>query len=86
MSEVTIYTIDTCPYCRAAKTFLNRKGVDFTEIDVTTDIKTKRKVMDELGWRTVPMIIVNGKFIGGYDDMKALDRENKLDRLLSKEN
>ncbi len=82
MSKVMIYTTIYCPYCNAAKAFLNSKGVNYKEIDVTEDLNAKRRVTDELGWSTVPIILINDRVIGGYDDLRALDRENKLDELL----
>lgn len=82
MSKVMIYTTTYCSYCNAAKAFLNSKGVSYKEIDVTEDLNAKRRVTDELGWSTVPIILINDRVIGGYDDLRALDRENKLDELL----
>ncbi len=82
MSKVTIYTTDYCPYCHAAKAFLKDKGIKYEEIDITTDQRTKRRVMEELGWKTVPIILINGNLIGGYEDLRALDREKKLDEML----
>lgn len=82
MSKVTIYTTDYCPYCHAAKAFLKDKGIKYEEIDVTTDQRTKRRVMEELDWKTVPIILINGNLIGGYEDLRALDREKKLDKML----
>ena len=83
MTKVMIYTTTYCPYCYAAKALLNSKGVKYKEIDVTKDPKMKRKVMEELGWKTVPIILINDRVIGGYDDLRALDRENKLDEMLN---
>lgn len=82
MNKVMIYTTTYCPYCHAAKAFLNSKGVKYKEIDVTKDPNMKRKVMEELGWKTVPIILINDRVIGGYDDLRALDREKKLDEML----
>ena len=82
MSKVVIYTTTFCPYCRVAKRLLEDKGVEYEEINLTEDPEGKRKVMDELGWRTVPIILINGQLIGGYDEMSALEREGKLDEML----
>jgi len=82
LSKVTVYTTTYCPYCHATKAFLNSKGVKYEEIDITRDQNMKRKVMEELGWKTVPIILINDKLIGGYDDLRALDREKKLDEML----
>jgi glutaredoxin 3 len=82
LSNVVIYTTTYCPYCRAAKAFLDGKGVKYKEIDVTKDPAKKRGVMEEIGWKTVPIILINEKLIGGYDQLRGLEREGKLDEVL----
>ncbi|MCI0453697.1 MAG: glutaredoxin 3 [Candidatus Dadabacteria bacterium] len=82
MSNVVIYTTAYCPYCRAAKRLLDSKGVKYKEVDITEDLEVKSKVMDELGWKTVPIILINEKLIGGYDQLRELEREGKLDEML----
>ncbi len=82
MSRVVIYTTTYCPYCRAAKALLDSKGVEYEEIDLTKDPTAKRRIMEEMGWRTVPIILINGNLIGGYDQLQGLEREGKLDEIL----
>ncbi|MGE5443020.1 MAG: glutaredoxin domain-containing protein [Ignavibacteriales bacterium] len=82
MSNVVIYTTTYCTYCRAAKTLLDSKGVEYEEIDLTKDPTAKRRVMEEMGWRTVPIILINKKLIGGYNELRGLEREGKLDEIL----
>lgn len=77
-----IYTTTYCTYCRAAKTLLDSKGVEYEEIDLTKDPTAKRRVMEEMGWRTVPIILINKKLIGGYNELRGLEREGKLDEIL----
>ena len=82
--DVTIYTQEFCGYCARAKALLKRKGVAFTEIDVTYDPE-QRKVMKERsnGGRTVPQIFIGTTHVGGSDDLHALDAAGKLDGLLA---
>ncbi len=83
MAEVIIYSTRFCPYCHAAKRLLREKGVTFTEIDVTLDPETRRKMTELAGGRhTVPQIFIDGRHIGGYDDLSALDAAGGLDPLL----
>ena len=80
---MVIYTTRYCPYCKGAKALLRSKNVEFEEIDVT-DHPAKRAEMERLSQRwTVPQIFINGRPIGGYDDMNRLDLNGMLDPLLA---
>lgn len=83
MSKVEVYTTTYCPYCRAAEALLDKKKVDYTKIDVTSDPELKRRIMEEFSWRTVPIIIIDDKVIGGFDELAALEKARKLDRILN---
>jgi glutaredoxin 3 len=82
MAKVVIYSKDPCPYCVRAKNFLNDKGVPYEEIDLTDKPAEIDRIKNETGWKTVPIILINGQLIGGYTDLKALEEEGKLDSLL----
>ncbi len=77
-----MYSKDPCPYCVNAKRLLEGKGVEYEEIDLTDKPDEMQRIKDQTGWRTVPIILINGQLIGGYTDIKALDQEGKLDELL----
>jgi glutaredoxin 3 len=84
MPPVEIYTTPGCGYCRAAKALLTRKGVAFTEIDVSDDAKRRQEMLQRAnGGYTVPQIFIGGTHVGGSDDLHALERAGKLDPLLS---
>ena len=84
MPPVTIYTTSWCPYCRAAKTLLARKGVDFTEIDVDGQPELRQVMTARAGGRTsVPQIFIGERHVGGSDDIHALDARGELDGLLA---
>jgi glutaredoxin 3 len=83
MATVTVYTTNSCPYCRQAEAFLTNKGVAFQNIDVSDDGETRLKLVELSGGRkTVPQIFIGAEPIGGYTDMIALDRAGKLEPLL----
>lgn len=84
MAKVELYTTTYCPFCTRAKALLKKKGVAFEEIDVT-DSPELRERMIELsgGRRTVPEIFINGRIVGGFDELKALDDAGKLDQILA---
>ena len=83
MKSVTIYTGPRCNYCDAAKRLLTRNKVEYKEINIAT----VEGAMDEMitkanGKRTIPQIFFDEQHIGGYDDVRALEKENKLQDLL----
>ena len=84
VAKVELYTTTYCPFCHRAKALLKNKGVEFEEIDVTNDPALREKMVKLAGGRrTVPEIFINGRIIGGYDELRALDIKGELDALLA---
>ena len=84
MAHVTIYTKPYCPYCIRALDLLEKKGVEFTEIEAAFDPEKKREMIQRAnGGSTFPQIFIGETHIGGSDDMMALERAGKLDAMLS---
>jgi glutaredoxin 3 len=84
MAPVVIYTRDYCYYCSSAKELLQRKGVAFTEIDVTGNRERRAEMTQRSnGGQTVPQIFIGDIHVGGCDDLYALDAEGRLDPLLN---
>lgn len=83
LAEVVIYTKPGCGFCHSAKALLDRKGVDYAEIVASHDPARKQEMIQRSGGRmTFPQIFIDGKHIGGSDDLGALDRRGGLDPLL----
>lgn len=83
MPEITIYTKSTCHYCHAAKALLKRKGAVFTEIDVTFDRDGQVAMAKRAGGRSsVPQIFIGTTYVGGCDEIHALDARGGLEPLL----
>ena len=83
MARVEVYVTEFCPYCVRAKALLKAKGVAFEEIDVSDDTELREKMVELAGGRrTVPEIFINSKIVGGYDELRQLENEGKLDALL----
>ena len=83
MSHVTIYTKPYCPYCVRALELLERKGVEFTEIEAAFDPARRQEMVQRSGGRmTFPQIFIGERHIGGCDEMVALERAGELDPLL----
>ena len=84
MADVTIYTKPYCPYCIRAVSLLEKKGVEFTEIEAATDPGKRQEMIQRAGGRaTFPQIFIGEAHIGGCDDMMALEYDGKLDALLA---
>lgn len=83
MAKVEIYSTMWCGYCARARALLQRKGVGFEEIDIDVDSAKRGEMVKRAnGRRTVPQIFIDGVHVGGSDELAALDRAGKLDRLL----
>lgn len=84
MAKVEIYTKFLCGYCARAKNLLESKGVAFEEFDITMDAPKRDEMLERSnGGLTVPQIFIDGRHVGGSDDLAALERAGELDSLLS---
>ena len=78
LKKVVIYTTNYCPYCTAAKKLLKSKKISFQEIDLTNDDAMREKLVQMSGGReTVPQIFIDGKSIGGYNELVAFYASGK---------
>mgnify|MGYP006119176303 FL=1 len=83
MKIVTIYTGPLCTFCDAAKKLLARNSVEYKEINIATvDGAMDEMITKANGKRTIPQIFFDDQHIGGYDEARALEKENKLLDLL----
>lgn len=81
--KVEIYTKWGCPYCVSAKALLDKKGVTYTEYDVTMGGEKRDEMRARVpGATTVPQILIDGTGVGGSDELHALDRDGRLDPML----
>ncbi len=83
MTAVTIYTKPFCPYCTRAIGLLRQKGVNYQEIEAGMDPALRQEMMQRSGRSTYPQIFIGGKHVGGCDDIMALERDGKLDAMLT---
>ncbi|MBF0347617.1 MAG: glutaredoxin 3 [Magnetococcales bacterium] len=83
MPKIEIYSTTVCPYCIRAKMLLDKKKVPYEEINLTHFPERRDEMLKRAnGKKTVPQIFINGKHIGGCDDMYELDQKGQLDPLL----
>lgn len=85
MNMIEIYTTETCPFCMKAKRLLKMLDLNYTEHNVDNSFNEMTKKLSEKYGKsisTVPQIIINGNYVGGYTDLEALHKSGKLDEYL----
>ena len=83
MKKVVIYTGPLCNFCSAAKHLLNKKKINYEEIDIGYDDKKREEMLKKSnGMKTIPQIFIEDKHVGGYVELKALESKGELDLLL----
>ena len=83
MTSVVIYTRQFCGYCSAAKKLLENKGVAFEEHDATYAPEIRQEMIQRAGRNTFPQIFIDGRHVGGCDDLHALEADGRLDALVA---
>jgi len=83
MPKVEIYTQPWCPYCERAVALLQRKSVAFQEINAPHGTAQRNEAMARSGRSTMPQVFIDGRHVGGCDDLMALERAGKLDPMLA---
>ena len=78
-ANVTVYTMDFCPYCERAKGLLKERGVSYSEVKVPMDDEAQWDALEKkTGLKTMPQILHGEKLIGGYTDLAAIDQKDRL--------
>jgi glutaredoxin 3 len=84
MVQIEIYTTPFCPYCSRAKRLLDQKGISFIEIDLWQFPERRAEMIERAGGRrTVPQLFVDGRPIGGSDELAELERSGEFDAILT---
>lgn len=78
MARVELYTTVSCPFCVRAKRLLQARGIPYDEIDIGADDELRAKIVERTGRMTVPQIFIDGRSIGGFDELAALDAAGEL--------
>jgi glutaredoxin 3 len=83
MADIVIYTKDYCPFSKELKSFLDEKGLKYSELQIQEDALLASEMETKSGGRTdTPQIFINGKHFGSWDDLKAQKSTGKLDEIL----
>ncbi len=78
---VTVYTAGFCGYCLRVKALLERRGIPFTEVSVEDHAGLREELLARSGRRTLPQVYVGDRFIGGAEELTALDQRGELSKL-----
>ena len=82
MAHVTMYYSDDCPFCRNAEKLLLSKGVDIEKIDTKKEPEKFTAITAQISSDSVPQIFIDGKHIGGFDELSELDMDDELEPML----
>jgi glutaredoxin 3 len=82
-ARIRVYSTLICPYCIRAKSLLKQRNIPFEEIDVTGDRRAREWLLSATGRRTVPQIFIGDEPIGGFVELRELDRTGELGRRLA---
>jgi len=80
--KVEMYCTRTCTYCHLARQLLDKKGVEYTEFYIDKERHLREEMEGRSSGTSVPQIFIDGKHIGGFEDMAELDMDGELDPLL----
>jgi glutaredoxin 3 len=85
MPAVTVYTGNFCGYCLQVTSLLERRGIAYAEVNVEDEPGLREKLLARSGRRTLPQVFVGERYIGGADEIRALDASGELNQLMQKE-
>ncbi|MCK9248593.1 MAG: glutaredoxin 3 [Solirubrobacteraceae bacterium] len=81
MSSITVYTTNACPYCVRAKALLDKRGLEYEEVNLGRDPETRAQLAQRTGMMTFPQILVGEELVGGFDELSAADASGRLQEL-----
>ena len=81
--RLTVYTTDRCGFCRQAKALLQKRGIDYDEVNLEKDPEGRMRLVELTGQMTFPQLIVGERVIGGFRELLEADRDGILDELLA---
>jgi glutaredoxin 3 len=78
MTRLTVYTTEPCGYCRTAKALLDRRGIPYDEINLSKDAEGRAELVARTGMMTFPQVMIDGRTLGGFQELAAADRDGRL--------
>jgi glutaredoxin 3 len=83
MNRITVYTTEPCGFCRQAKALLNKRGLEFDEINLAMDAEGRAELASRTGMMTFPQVIIGDELLGGFDQLLSADRSGRLTELVA---
>ena len=81
-AQINMVKKNPCPYCDRAQKFFEERDLKVEIVDLTDNLKELQAIKEKTGWATVPMIFINDKLIGGYNDMRELEDSGEFEKLV----
>lgn len=82
-APIVLFTVYGCPYCQNSVRFLKKNHLPFKAINIGNNAQMMTKLAQTTGWKTVPKVFVQGRFIGGYNELMHLAQSGELAQLLA---
>jgi glutaredoxin 3 len=80
-TNITIYTTDPCSFCTRAKALLERRGLEYEEVDLAKDPEGRGRLVELTGMMSFPQVVVGGEVVGGFMELVQADRSGRLREL-----
>lgn len=85
MPEVTVYSGSFCGFCQQVTSLLDRRGIRYTEVSVEDHPGLREELLARSGRRTLPQVFIGERYVGGADEIRALDASGELTKMVQKE-
>jgi glutaredoxin 3 len=86
MSEVVVYSTEPCSFCNHTKALLESRGIEFTEVNLAKDPAGRAALVSRTGMMTFPQVVIDGRLLGGFTEVRAAAESGRLDELRAQAN
>jgi glutaredoxin 3 len=83
MPEIMVYTTEPCPFCTQAKALLQKRGLAYSEINLSKNADGRAELVARTGMMTFPQVLIDGQLVGGFMELRAADQSGHLAELVS---
>lgn len=83
MSEITVYSTEPCSFCARVKGMLEKRGVEFSEVNLAKNPQGRVELASRTGMMTFPQVLIDGELLGGFAEVRDAIESGRLDELLA---